>query len=613
MLIICRTGRWTRVSGWCLIGGLVALSVFLNIGEPLMNTLRIHWLYRIGLLCWLVAAGAPAQPASAPSPAGGAIPHLERRGHATQLIVEGQPWLVLGAELRGTASSSPVNMEPIWPELVQLHLNTVLLALGWDWIEPQEGRFDFSLVDALIAGARARHLHIVFLWFGTWKNGISSFAPEWVKRDLQRFPRVRLASGRAVEIISPFSRNALDADTRAYSELMKHLQAADREHTVLMMQIENEVGLNGDTRDHGAAASEALEQAVPAPLMQYLVQHRDQLSPDLAALWRAAGGRASGTWAEVFGTGPASDDLFMAWHYARYLEHISAAGKAVYPLPTFTNTALAPPWFTRSRVWNAGAPQYFLLDVWKAGAPSIDFNAPDVYLPAFDEIVGQFHRPDNALFVPESVGDVHGVANAFYAIGAHDALGYSPFGIDDTAWLVNFRPDKGIAGTDDFAHTALAQGYAVLGNLAPAILAHQAAGTIGAAWLSTAHPSQSIALGDYTITCELRRSTRDQGLLAELGYVLVMATGADEYIVAGSDVQLTFRPRTPGPAVAGIADAELGSFVDGQWIATRKVNGDDILLNYDLAGQSQIDQSGSGLRLLPGAPQIQRVRLYRYQ
>jgi hypothetical protein len=578
-----------------------------------MTTRGIRCLCRVGLLCWLLGGGSAAQAATDPLPAPGAIPHLERRGQATQLIVDGQPWLVLGAELRGTASSSLVNMEPIWPELAQLHLNTVLLALGWDWIEPQEGRFDFSLVDGLIAGARAHQLHVVLLWFGTWKNGLSSFAPGWVKRDQQRFPHVGLANGRSVEIISPFSADALEADTRAYTELMKHLQAVDRDHTVVMMQVENEVGLNGDSRDHGPLATAAYQQAVPAQLMQYLARHREQLSPDLAALWRTAGGKASGTWSEVFGIGPASDDIFMAWQYARFLEHVSAAGKAVYPLPAFTNTALAPPWFTRSRVYNAGAPQYFLLDVWKAGAPSIDFNAPDVYLPNFDEIVGQFHRPDNVLFVPESAGDVHGVANAFYAIGAHDALGYSPFGIDDTAWLVSMRPDKGVAGTDDVAHTALAQGYAVLRNLAPAILAHQAAGTIGAAWLNALHPSQTIALGDYTIACELRRSTRDQGSLAELGYAIVMADGAGDFTVAGSDVQLSFRPRTPGPAVASILDAELGSFVDGRWVATRKVNGDDILLNYDLAGQSQLGQSGSGLRFLPGAPQIQQVHLYRYQ
>ena len=578
-----------------------------------MKVVACCWLRRMALLCCLFGANAGARAANAPPATSDAPAHLEHRGHATQLIVNGAPWLVLGAELRGTASSSLVNMEPIWPELVQLHLNTVLLALGWDWIEPDEGRFDFQLLDGLIAGARAHQLHVVLLWFGSWKNGISSFAPGWVKRDPQRFPRVRLGSGRPVEIISPFSTSALDADTHAYSALMQHLKDTDHERTVLMVQVENEVGLNGDSRDHGSAASAAYAQAVPAPLMQYLAQHREALSPELVARWRAAGMRPTGTWSEVFGADAAGDEIFMAWHYARYLEHITAAGKAIYPLPAFTNTALAEPWSTRTRIYNSGGPQSFLLDIWKAAAPSIDFNAPDIYLPAFDEFAGQFHRPDNALFVPESSGDLHGVANAFYAIGAQDALGYSPFGIDDTAWLVSFRPDKGNAGTDDVAHTALAQGYAVLSNLAPAILAHQAAGTIGAAWLNASHPSQQITLGDYTIDCELRRSTRDQGVLAELGYVLVMADGADTFTVAGADVQLTFRPRTPGPAIAGLADAELGSFVDGQWVATRKVNGDDVLLNYDLAGQARMGQSGSGLRLLPGAPQIQRVRLYRYQ
>lgn len=564
-----------------------------------------------------LAVAALGTAATAPSVAatsdGSAIPHLERRGDATQLIVDGQPWLILGAELRGTASSNLANMQQLWPELTQLHLNTVLLAVGWDWIEPQEGQFDFSLVDGLIAGARAHHLRIIFLWFGTWKNGISSFAPTWVKSDQQRFARVRASSGRSVEIISPFSQSALEADARAYSSLLEHLKAIDREHTVLMMQIENEVGLNGDSRDHGEPATQAFSAQVPAALTQYLMQHRNELSPELAHQWLAAGARSTGTWSQVFGAGPATDDIFMAWQYARYLNHVSAAGKAIYPLPTFTNTALALPWSVRNRSFPAGGPQYFLLDVWKAGAPSIDFNSPDVYAPNFDEVVKQFHRPDNELFIPESAGDAHGVANAFYAIGAHDSLGYSPFGIDDTAWLINFRPDKGAAGTADVAATALAQGYTVLQNLAPSILAHQASASIGGAWLNPSHPSQQVRLGDYTLNFELRRSTRDQSFLSELGYGLVMAESANEFVIAGSDMQVTFSPRTPGPAIAGIADAELGSFVDGRWLASRKVNGDDILLNYDLLGQSVLDQSGSGLRFLPGAPVIQRVRLYRYQ
>jgi Domain of unknown function (DUF5597)/Beta-galactosidase len=576
------------------------------------------WRGRRALLFLGVCFAACAAPgaslaAVAAASAAAPIPHLETRGHATQLIVDGQPFLILGAELRGTASSTLSNMEGIWPELDRLNLNTVLLALGWDWIEPQEGKFDFALVDGLLAAARQHHKRIVFLWFGTWKNGISSFAPAWVKSDQHRFPRARLQNGKVVEIISPFSRAALQADTRAYVALLEHLKAVDVERTVLMMQMQNEVGLNGDTRDRNPAAIAAFDGAVPAELMAYLSSHKDRLSPELAQRWIGAGAKTHGNWTEVFGEGPITDEIFMAWNYARYMERVTAAGKTVYPLPVFTNTAIAESWSKRTRNYPTGGPQFYVLDIWKAGAPSIDFNSPDVYAPNFDELAANFHRADNPLFIPESAADAHGAANAFYAIGAHAALGYSPFGIDDTAWLINFRPDKGAPGTEDFENVPLAKAYGVLRNLAPLILRHQAAGTIGAAWLNKAKTSQDLMLGDYIVKVELRRSTRDQSFLSELGYGLVMAVRKDEFVVAGSDIQVTFEPRTEGPATAGIADAEVGVFKDGAWVPSRKMNGDDILLNYKLAEQAQIHQSGSGLRFLPGAPVIQWVKLYRFQ
>jgi hypothetical protein len=568
----------------------------------------------LGLLAATVYGGAVQagieRASTAPT---GAVPHLERRDHATQLIVDRQPYLILGAELRGTASSTLSNMETLWPEMQRLNMNTALLALGWDWIEPREGQFDFALVDGLIAGARKNHLHLVFLWFGTWKNGISSFVPSWVKSDQARFPRVRVSNGKSVEIISPFSRSALDADTRAYVKLMEHLKAVDTEHTVIMIQLENEVGMEGDSRDRGEGGAKAYAEPVPGELTQYLVRNKDHLSAELAQHWQEHGAKTAGSWSALFGDDVIGDDIFMAWHYAKYLNHVAAAGKAVYPIPVFTNTAPAEVWSKRTHPYPAGGPQWFLLDVWEAGSPAIDFHGPDVYSANFETMVRIFHRPDNLLFIPESAGDAHGVANAFYAIGAHDSLGYSPFGIDDTAWLINFRPDKGAPGIDNVEETALAKGYAVLRNLAPMILKHQAAGTIGAAWLNKGNPAEEITLGDYTIKLELRRSTRDQSFLSELGYALVMAVSANEFFVAGSDIQVTFQPRTAGPAIAGIESAEVGSFQNGDWVAARKVNGDDILLNYDLAGQSTVNQSGSGLRFLPGAPSIQHVRLYRYQ
>lgn len=541
------------------------------------------------------------------------LPSLERRGEAVQLIVDGQPWLIRGGEVANTASSSLPYMETVWPAMTRLNLNTVLVAVAWAWVEPEEGKFDFTLVDALLDGARRNDQRVVFLWFGSWKNGLSSFAPTWVKQNQDRFPRVRIEGGKAVEILSPFSDEVRDADTRAYVAFMQHLARVDAQRTTLMIQLQNEIGVLGDSRDRSNAANTAFAQNVPASLMRHLTSNRDRLSPALATLWKAAGERTSGTWTQVFGDTPATDELFMAWQYAQVLETMAAAGKAVYPLPVFTNTWIVQPEDRGPGDYPSGGPQPLSLDVWKAGAPSIDFNAPDIYLPNFPDHVAAFHRPDNPLFVPESRGDAVGVANAFYCIGAHASLGYSPFGIDNTARLLGFRPAAGTAPVTELETTPLARGYAVLRDLAPLILEHQARGTIGAAWLGHERPRQDVELGNYRLSFELRKNRRTGQALAESGYALVFQLNDNSYHIAANNVQVTFSPRTPGPAIASIADAERGHVRDARWIAERKMSGDDILLDYSLAQAAANNQSGSGLMFGSDGPIQQRVVLYRYE
>ena len=245
--------------------------------------------------------------------------------------MDGKPFLVLAGETDNTASSSLEYMDTVWPKLAKMNLNTVLVGVGWDWVEPVEGKYDFTLVDGLLAGARKNNLHLVFLWFGSWKNGLSSFAPEWVKADQQRFPRARLKSGKAVEVLSPFSDANLQADTRAYTAFMHHLREVDsKQHTVVMIQLENEVGLIGDSRDRSAAAEAAFARPVPPELMDYLQKNKETLWPDLRKLWEDAGAKTSGTWTEVFGNSTAADEIFMAWNYARYMDHMAKAGKDEY-------------------------------------------------------------------------------------------------------------------------------------------------------------------------------------------------------------------------------------------------------------------------------------------
>ena len=145
------------------------------------------------------------------------IPHLRKQGHATQLVVDGRPFLILGGELHNSSSSSLAFMEPIWDRMQALNINTVLAPVSWELVEPQEGHFDFSLVDGLIHGARQHGLHLVFLWFGSWKNGMSSYIPVWVKKDFRRFPRAQLAHGETVEVLSTFSPANWKADGNAFA------------------------------------------------------------------------------------------------------------------------------------------------------------------------------------------------------------------------------------------------------------------------------------------------------------------------------------------------------------------------------------------------------------
>ena len=546
------------------------------------------------------------------------IAHLEKHGTTTQLMVDGQPYLVLGGELTNTASSSIEYMKPVWPQMAKMHLNTVLTGMSWAQFEPEEGKFDYGLVDDLLAGARQQNLKVIFIWFGSWKNGLSSFAPAWVKADQNRFPRAQLGSGRSIEVLSTLSQENVRADSSAYKAFMHHLRDVDSEkHTVIMIQIENEVGILGDSRDRSQTANEAFARPVPKELMSYLQIHKTTLRPELRSIWHANGDKTSGTWTEVFGNGTA-DEIFMAWNYARYMNQVTKIGKTEYPVPVFTNTWIVQPEDRGPGDYPSGCPEPHVLDIWRAGGPDIDINAPDIYLPNFAEWVARFHQNGNPLFVPESRGDASGVANAFYAIGQHDAIGYSPFGIDNVARLMTPSVGAATSSSVEFQNLPLAKGYDVLGQLAPLILKHQGSGSIGAVMLNPGQLNQSIAVGDYTITVsrvQNRRSTAVASTAADAAptYAMLIATAPDDYVIAASNAEITFSPNTPGPPVAGLARVQAGRYEDGVWIPGRWLNGDDVLLNYKLAEAAATNQSGSGLRFAAEGPTIQSVKLYRYK
>jgi beta-galactosidase GanA len=513
------------------------------------------------------------------------LPHLAPRGRVKQLILGGKPFLALGGELGNSSASSLEHLEALWPKLVRLGLNFVLAPVYWELFEPHEGTFDTALIDGLVDGARRHDIRLGLLWFASFKNSMSCYAPAWVKSDFARFPRARLRSGRPVEILSAFEPANWEADARAYAALMRHLRQVDGErHTVLMVQVENEIGMLGDAREWSPRANEAFRERVPNDLAERL---KSALAPELRAAWEKAGAYPAGTWEETFGAGLATDEIFMAWHYARYVERVTQPGKAEYALPMYVNAALNRPHHEPGRYPSAG-PLPHLIDVWHAGAPSIDFLSPDIYYPDFAGWSEKYARTQRAFFIPEAQRGPDAAAHAFYAVGRHHAMGFCPFSIE----------------SEDPEQAPIARAYAVLAEIAPLVLARQGSDELTGVLLDKQYPDVSFAFGGYMLraahdfTWEWSSGDAGAATWPRAGG-LIMVLGPDEFLVAGTGIIITFSAQKADDGEVGILSVDEGKFEHGNFIAGRRLNGDE-------------DHQGRHVRVAPGEFAIRRVKLYRY-
>jgi hypothetical protein len=451
-----------------------------------------------------------------------------------------------------------------------------------------------------------------------------------VKADQDRFPRAQVGQGRSVECLSTLSQNNWEADARALAAVMRHIREVDRTHRIIMVQVENEIGINHDTRDKSELANKAFAAPVPAELMDYLQKHKDELHAELRKVWEAAGFKATGTWEEVFGKGPQGDEIFMAWNYARYINHVVDAGKKEYAVPMFVNVWGTQGWGRSPR----GEAIDHVLDIWKAGAPLVDMSCPDAYMGrqgAADHIVDitkRYSGPGNPFFTVEASDGELGAAHAFYAIGGQRAIGYSGMGndglldwftktgINSPAWHTPAGMDSptrlfGFGGPGsskplppvpaEYEAKALSQAFLTLSQIAPQILEHQSKGTIAGVVVDKQTPDEKVKLGNYILNVGLPRGRGTPNVVPDLiGYGVLMAVGPDEYLVAGNNLHITFTPNTPGPPIAGLAEQEAGRFDNnGKWVATHFLGGDD--------------SSDSVVRLSWGERAIQRVTLYRYR
>jgi beta-galactosidase GanA len=498
------------------------------------------------------------------------LPHLHRNGEATQLIVDGAPYLALAGELHNSSPSSPAYMAPIWDRLANAGLRTVIGAASWELVEPEEGRFDFAAVDDQIKQASARSMRLVLIWFGAYKNAASTYAPSWVRRDVARFSRAQrdpaarskgiAAFLGAQPILSVFGEPLVQADARAFATLLRHIKSVDRRQTVIMIQVENEVGLLGDSRDRSPPAEAAWTAQVPAGLMKYLQENRAELRPGLAETWGRQGFRSAGSWAEVFGADRAAEEIFMAWGFGSYLERVAKAGTAEYALPMYANAWLGPqPNSLEPGDYPSGGPVARMMDVWKAAAPSLALLAPDIYVEDFSGTLADFRRPNNPIFIPEARFDA---GNLFVALGQYHAIAFSPFGIDDGA-----------------ENNEVFQAYRLLNEMTALITsAQREARILGFKIASGAQQKENV--GNYELNISGPRGTLGAfgpgtGAASQAkagGYGLVIRTGENELLVVGRGINLGFS--SPGAQVE-LDSAQEGTFRNGTWIPGRTLNGDE--------------------------------------
>ena len=527
-----------------------------------------------------------------------AQPALVRQNGITRFVIDGKPYVMYGGELHNSTSSSESYMEEIgvWKQMKAGNFNTVIASSSWELVEPEEGKYDFSSVDHVIRNARRNGLKVVMIWFASWKNGTSTYAPGYVKRNPKEYPLVQDRDGKNLNVLSTFGKASMEADKRAYAALMRHIKETDTDNTVIMMQVENEMGTLGVPRDYSSAAQKAWKAQVPADLMNYLTSHKGRLYPELEKVWAANGYKTKGNWEEIFGKSIESsedwkafplytEELFQAYHYAKYVGEVTAAGKAEYDIPMYVNNWIKQPGMGAPGQFPSGSPQPEVLDVWRAAAPAVDLIAPDIYANVFEWTLSQFALSGNPIFIPESKGDV---ARALYAFGEYDALGFAPFGFDG--------PQEGnYFGVSAEEFKELGQCYGILSEMGTLIPDNYGSDRMRGLLVGTDNPSPRVEMGNYILT--LQSSVRDRraanyGQGAEQmatenaalaarnqqqakSGALIIQTAADEFYIIGINARFSFEPKDSKGGKVLHEVIEEGTFKDGTWIPGRRLNGDE--------------------------------------
>jgi hypothetical protein len=518
------------------------------------------------------------------------LPALQKHENGWSFAIDGSPTVLLGGQVHNSSTSNGLYLKKVFAKAKDLNYNFIIGAVNWNQLEPEEGMFDFTLVKSLIKEAEANNLKLVILWFGAFKNAVSTYTPTWVRSDKNRFERadLKLDKGASTRtgsnpVVSIFSKNLLQADTKAFSKLMEFLKDHDRNHAVVMVQIENESGLLGASRDFSAEAEAAWQSAVPAELISGIQKSDLPQDSSTKNVWQQNGSKVSGTWAEVFGDTWQAHEIFMAWHMANYADSVAKAGKQIKNLPMYANAWLGPqPGQEIAGQWPSGGPSKNVLGIWKIAAPNLDLLAPDIYLEDAASVMAEYARPDNALFIPESR---HAAGNLFLALGNHAAIGYSMFGAED-----------GRVGNQ------MSEAFGILKEAANVIALAQSQKRITAILLEQDQLEMKLDFGDLQVKAlhslgRLKRFVEVAGLDLEIEdfeikseledsavvipsnsearpIALLIKESETQFLLIGKGVNLEFSSELFDIEIDRI---EEGHFVANSWVSGRELNGDERL------------------------------------
>ncbi len=550
-------------------------------------------------------------------------PFLESHGSTAHIVASGKPMLMIGGELGNSSASTADDVERTFSHLRKLGLNTVLAPITWELIEPEEGKFNMETLDNILLSARKNNLKVVLLWFGAWKNSMSCYAPEWFKRDSKRFPRAHTPEGKPVEEASSLSKNVLEADKKAFCKIMQHLADNDREQqTVIMIQVENEIGMIDVPRDYSADATRMYNSAVPEQLTAYISNNKKSLHPYLKEKLKAA--KPGATWAEMFGDDIYTEEIFQTWTYATYVEQVANAGRKIYNLPMYVNVALN----SRGRKpgeYPSGGPLAHLIDLWHCGAPSIDVLGVDIYDKGLKDWLNKYHLSNNPLFVPEIRLEDKDAMYALYAFGHHGAMGFCPFSIEDYPLTKSAQQNdwrgmdlsqddqlNAFSGNGGSNLSPLASAYRLLNQAERLIIERQGSKDMQAVLLDNEHREESIVTADnirltikhsYSLGWEPGAKDPEWPEAA----CIIIRLGKEDYLVIGSSVVLTYSPAEAKSATWQKGDARIG-LAKCEEVEIKADNSMKILRH--LSGDQT--HQGRHVRIPYGAFQIQHFRLYRY-